>query len=117
MSPKHNLEDHIGSNASFKSNSSTESDTIPFANENAGTIKQRTIRSTNELIQPMLAEGSHSMHTTSSYSMHSSQFSLMPPSGKKEPADVLNDIGNMLANLTDELDAMLEEEKRQGLND
>lgn len=35
----------------------------------------------------------------------------------QEPADVLNDIGNMLANLTDELDAMLEEEKRQGLTD
>lgn len=35
----------------------------------------------------------------------------------KEPVDVLDDIGNMLANLTDELDAMLEEEKRQGLND
>lgn len=34
---------------------------------------------------------------------------------RNEPADVLNDIGNMLANLTDELDAMLEEEKRQGL--
>lgn len=34
-----------------------------------------------------------------------------------EPGDVLNDIGNMLANLTDELDAMLEEEKRQGLTD
>lgn len=34
-----------------------------------------------------------------------------------EPVDVLNDIGNMLANLTDELDAMLEEEKRQGLTD
>ena len=34
-----------------------------------------------------------------------------------EPVDVLNDIGNMLANLTDELDAMLEEEKRQGLSD
>lgn len=34
----------------------------------------------------------------------------------QEPVDVLNDIGNMLANLTDELDAMLEEEKRQGLN-
>lgn len=31
----------------LQSNSSTESDTIPFANENAGTIKQRTIRSTN----------------------------------------------------------------------
>lgn len=37
-------------------------------------------------------------------------------SGRDEPADVLNDIGNMLANLTDELDAMLEEEKRQGLS-
>lgn len=37
-------------------------------------------------------------------------------SSSTEPADVLNDIGNMLANLTDELDAMLEEEKRQGLN-
>lgn len=36
-------------------------------------------------------------------------------SSRNEPADVLNDIGNMLANLTDELDAMLEEEKRQGL--
>ena len=29
---------------------------------------------------------------------------------------MLNDIGNMLTNLTNELDAMLEEEKRQGLN-
>lgn len=37
-------------------------------------------------------------------------------SSNKEPVDVLDDIGNMLANLTDELDAMLEEEKRQGLN-
>jgi len=42
-------------------------------------------------------------------------FRLAAPS--HEPADVLNDIGNMLANLTDELDAMLEEEKRQGLTD
>lgn len=32
-------------------------------------------------------------------------------------SNVLNDIGNMLANLTDELDAMLEQEKRAGLND
>ncbi|XP_037951791.1 uncharacterized protein LOC119682421 isoform X2 [Teleopsis dalmanni] len=36
--------------------------------------------------------------------------------GQKVSANVLNDIGNMLANLTDELDAMLEEEKRVGLN-
>ena len=37
-------------------------------------------------------------------------------SGQKVSVNVLNDIGNMLANLTDELDAMLEEEKRVGLN-
>lgn len=37
----------------------------------------------------------------------------VPP---KVSVNVLNDIGNMLANLTDELDAMLEEEKRVGLN-
>ena len=37
--------------------------------------------------------------------------------GGGDDADVLDDIGNMLANLTDELDAMLEEEKRQGLID
>ncbi|XP_046810332.1 uncharacterized protein LOC111687130 isoform X1 [Lucilia cuprina] len=36
--------------------------------------------------------------------------------GQKVSVNVLNDIGNMLANLTDELDAMLEEEKRVGLN-
>lgn len=36
--------------------------------------------------------------------------------GSKVSVNVLNDIGNMLANLTDELDAMLEEEKRVGLN-
>lgn len=49
--------------------------------------------------------------------MINNTFYFLLDSGKKEPADVLNDIGNMLANLTDELDAMLEEEKRQGLND
>ena len=37
-------------------------------------------------------------------------------SNSTEPVDVLSDIGNMLTNLTNELDAMLEEEKRQGLN-
>lgn len=28
----------------FQSSSSTESDSLPFANENAGTIKQRAVR-------------------------------------------------------------------------
>lgn len=83
-----------GSDASFKSSSSTESDSLPFANENAGTIKQRARCQSNE------------------YPNESKSLSEQG----QEPADVLSDIGNMLANLTDELDAMLEEEKRQGLN-
>lgn len=86
----------------LQSSSSTESDSLPFANENAGTIKQRTGRA-----QEYILNGSNSNIGGHIISHHSSG---------DEPADVLNDIGNMLANLTDELDAMLEEEKRQGLN-
>uniref|UniRef100_A0A0A9ZHV5 Caskin-2 n=1 Tax=Lygus hesperus TaxID=30085 RepID=A0A0A9ZHV5_LYGHE len=98
-----------GSDASFKSSSSTESDSIPFANENAGTIKQRAgNRNPTEFIPTVRVQPPES--STSS--------SLLPPRKPgQEPVDVLNDIGNMLANLTDELDAMLEEEKRQGLTD
>lgn len=74
---------------------------MPFANENAGTIKQRASRA-----QEYMAGGPNS----------GIGGPLINHSNGGEPADVLNDIGNMLANLTDELDAMLEEEKRQGLN-
>lgn len=75
---------------------------MPFANENAGTIKQRAGRGQEYVpTGPNSGIGGHVVNHHSSGS---------------EPADVLNDIGNMLANLTDELDAMLEEEKRQGLN-
>ncbi|XP_061713022.1 caskin-2 isoform X1 [Cydia pomonella] len=111
-----------GSDASFKSSSSTESDSIPFANENAGTIKQN---------RGQIAGRPH----TVDYGRTGIGLTNLPPrnpdikpttphtlpekdEGKStEPVDVLNDIGNMLANLTDELDAMLEEEKRQGLTD
>ncbi|XP_025996410.1 caskin-1 isoform X1 [Solenopsis invicta] len=96
------LQHRNGSDASFKSSSSTESDSLPFANENAGTIKQRTSRA-----QEYMAGGPNSSIGGHIVNHHSNG---------GEPADVLNDIGNMLANLTDELDAMLEEEKRQGLN-
>ncbi|XP_076243660.1 CRK like proto-oncogene, adaptor protein isoform X1 [Calliopsis andreniformis] len=96
------LQHRNGSDASFKSSSSTESDSLPFANENAGTIKQRAAR-TQEY-----ASGNPSNNIQNHVISHHSSGS--------EPTDVLNDIGNMLANLTDELDAMLEEEKRQGLN-
>ncbi|XP_014206021.1 caskin-2 isoform X2 [Copidosoma floridanum] len=105
-----------GSDASFKSNSSTESDSLPFANENAGTIKQRAARAVQEYANSpshMAAaqQQHHNHHNTSS-----SSASVANISSSGEPTDVLSDIGNMLTNLTNELDAMLEEEKRQGLN-
>ncbi|XP_045514615.1 caskin-2 isoform X2 [Pieris brassicae] len=104
-----------GSDASFKSSSSTESDSIPFANDNAGTIKQN---------RSQMAGRPH----TVDYGRTGMGLATLPPrptdkqhiekeEKSTEPVDVLNDIGNMLANLTDELDAMLEEEKRQGLTD
>ncbi|XP_049819840.1 caskin-2 isoform X2 [Aethina tumida] len=114
------LQHRNGSDASFKSSSSTESDSLPFANENAGTIRTR-------------AGGRQTDYGTAPASVKTRAAGLpphpsptpnrqpqggVPPQGagrnqRTEPADVLNDIGNMLANLTDELDAMLEEEKRQ----
>ncbi|XP_054281765.1 uncharacterized protein LOC128999342 isoform X2 [Macrosteles quadrilineatus] len=90
----------------FKSSSSTESDSLPFANENAGTIKQRAVRNVTDFVPPIRVQPPSNENT----------LSISRKEGQ-EPADVLNDIGNMLANLTDELDAMLLEEKRQGLTD
>ncbi|XP_046659983.1 uncharacterized protein LOC124353947 isoform X2 [Homalodisca vitripennis] len=95
-----------GSDASFKSSSSTESDSLPFANENAGTIKQRAVRNVTDYVPPIRVQPPPSENNRS-----------IVRKVDQEPADVLNDIGNMLANLTDELDAMLLEEKRQGLTD
>ncbi|KAH0540987.1 hypothetical protein KQX54_020742 [Cotesia glomerata] len=114
------LQHRNGSDASFKSSSSTESDSLPFANENAGTIKQRVAR-VQEYGQnsPNLSGhimGHHQQHHSHHHHPQHHHHVVGNESGRDEPADVLNDIGNMLANLTDELDAMLEEEKRQGLN-
>ncbi|XP_032570972.1 caskin-2 isoform X2 [Drosophila sechellia] len=175
-----------------KSTSSIDSiDTIPFANENTGTIKQRLLNrqelqgggagnnnvpggghpahlhssssSSSSSSTNTIANIAHSFHSLkSSSSLHdatlarsesmgstasggsalhlrsptldmsnaggsaaepaSSPEAAVPPVAinngvpPKVSVNVLNDIGNMLANLTDELDAMLEEEKRVGLN-
>ncbi|XP_072379129.1 uncharacterized protein ckn isoform X5 [Diabrotica undecimpunctata] len=105
------LQHRNGSDASFKSSSSTESDSLPFANENAGTIRTRAGAGGRQ------AEFSSPKPTRSGLPPHPSPTpNRQQPNvrtQRAEPADVLNDIGNMLANLTDELDAMLEEEKRQ----
>ncbi|KRJ99617.1 caskin-2 isoform X2 [Drosophila yakuba] len=176
-----------------KSTSSIDSiDTIPFANENTGTIKQRLLNrqelqgggvgnnnvpgggghpahlhssssSSSSSSTNTIANIAHSFHSLkSSSSLHDATLarsesmgstasggsalhlrsptldmsnpggSAVEPASSPEAAvptvainngvppkvsvNVLNDIGNMLANLTDELDAMLEEEKRVGLN-
>ncbi|XP_045772207.1 caskin-2 isoform X2 [Maniola jurtina] len=123
-SPPRRYEDdkmRTGSDASFKSSSSTESDSIPFANENAGTIKQNRGQITG---RPHTVDYGRSGIGLSSLPPRNPDIKSNHPlpehkdeNKSTEPVDVLNDIGNMLANLTDELDAMLEEEKRQGLTD
>lgn len=116
------------SNASFKSTSSTDSDSMPFANENAGTIKQRACRPHPGL---SVLDTRNSPHSSPRSSPALRRKEAQPPlrqnpiaavdpasttaakSNSNSPdgtGDVLNDIGNMLANLTDELDAMLEQE-------
>lgn len=107
------LQHRNGSDASFKSSSSTESDSLPFANENAGTIRTRAAAGAGRQAEfsspkpPRAGLPPHPSPTPATRQQPSAR------NQRTEPADVLNDIGNMLANLTDELDAMLEEEKRQ----
>ncbi|XP_050345868.1 caskin-1 isoform X3 [Nymphalis io] len=107
-----------GSDASFKSSSSTESDSIPFANENAGTIKQNRGQIAG---RPHTVDYGRAGIPLANLPRNPDKSNPLPEHKEEnkssEPVDVLNDIGNMLANLTDELDAMLEEEKRQGLAD
>lgn len=113
----------------FQSNSSIDSiDQLPFANDNAGTIKQR-VNQYNQMhtTAQVSHDDSQSKSTTAENTPTNLSSATSPCASRNESKDisqnehssvsVLNDIGNMLANLTDELDAMLEEEKRVGLND
>ncbi|ODN01173.1 Caskin-1, partial [Orchesella cincta] len=86
-----------GSDASFKSSSSTESESIPFANDNAGTIKQQK-------------PGSRVPVPGTLDSLYAPNGASGPTGEHIEAGDVLSDIGNMLADLTDELDAILQQE-------
>lgn len=113
-----------------QSNSSIDSiDQLPFANDNAGTIKQR-VNQYNQMhstANVSLDDSSLSQSKSATADNTPTNLSSATSPCRTEPKDtsqtehasvsVLNDIGNMLANLTDELDAMLEEEKRVGLND
>lgn len=151
-----------------QSNTSLDSiDQIPFANENAGTIKQRggppnmpaayyqqmqrqqqqqpyhhhhqrtmsggadSSGGSDELaelegLESLRIEdddddirvGGSSSNCSSGAALQQQVQAQAPTTAPSDiNANVLSDIGNMLANLTDELDAMLEEEKLAGLND
>jgi len=63
---------------------------IPFANDNAGTIRMRS--------------NSHIV-------LQERERTQQSPAQKRSAGDVLQDIGSMLSDLTDELDAMLKLEK------
>lgn len=112
----------------IQSNSSIDSiDQLPFANDNAGTIKQR-VNQYNQMTHAnpnVSLDEAQSKSTTAENTPTNLSSATSPCASRNEAKEstehasvsVLNDIGNMLANLTDELDAMLEEEKRVGLND
>lgn len=112
-----------------QSNSSIDSiDQLPFANDNAGTIKQRVnqyhqMPHSNTANVP-LEEVSQSKSTTADNTPTNVSLATSPSAShntdlidasqsEHSSVSVLNDIGNMLANLTDELDAMLSMEKEE----
>ncbi|CAG0887736.1 unnamed protein product [Cyprideis torosa] len=104
------------SNASFKSTSSTESDSFPFANDNAGTIK--STKGGGGGTASRVPNGPSPAKVASSAQAAAALRKPGASANGKEAGDVLNDIGNMLADLTDELDAILSNlEARRELED
>ena len=80
----------------LKRNSSFDSESgIPFANEKAGTIRMRS-NSSVRLPDRSLAETNGNMQQP-----------------RRNAGDVLHDIGSMLSDLTDELDAMLKLDREE----
>lgn len=114
------------------STSSTESNTLPFANENVATIKQKVV--TKPPLPTSPPDGHHPQHRTSPNATlrmagpsANYQMGPKPPPRPSNPTvasasgdnlakpslssgDVIDDIEHMLANLSNQLDAMLESE-------
>ncbi|XP_054708642.1 caskin-1-like [Uloborus diversus] len=101
---------------SAESSSSVDSFALPFANESVGTIKQKASRP-----YPTLpAQASHVQRESSLRKTKASEYSTVDDEHEYDvtpeaisPGDVIDDIENMLANLSDQLDAMLDEEQAQ----
>ncbi|KAH9505217.1 hypothetical protein Btru_058980 [Bulinus truncatus] len=98
------------STTSFESNSSIDSNTLPFANENVGTIKQRAANSKPSIVQSMEAEGgqrnvdlnpgvfdneSHRYSNSAPYKSSPSSYSQHIVAGEQTRAPGFN--GNMLS--------------------
>ena len=79
----------------LKRNSSFDSESgIPFANEKAGTIRMRSNSSVRLPDRSLETNGTM-------------------PAPRRNAGDVLHDIGSMLSDLTDELDAMLKLDREE----
>lgn len=121
------------SGGSSGSTSSTESNFLPFANDNGGTIKQRTPRiqqtiatSSENLVSPChqkcipVTTESSSLISSNNLQAHTSDTSGIQ-SNSNDPhhpaGDVIDNIESMLANLTNQLDVMLEKGMLDGPQD
>lgn len=135
--------DSTSSSDSIVSASSVDSNTLPFANENVGTIKQRAPTTKPSIVPINESTDSVTQGNGQGFPSHQRVLPTLPqkagipshlkelgkgprpsvpmkpnasppvpakPKKKKNDEDVLNDIDNMLQGLTEELDAMLEEE-------
>ncbi|XP_058979601.1 uncharacterized protein LOC131802889 isoform X2 [Musca domestica] len=112
--------DSIGSTASGGSVGLTllRSPTLQYAPSQADSVPSLAVVenfNANEISAGSPVEAS-AITNSSACGSDAKNISSSTSKGSKVSVNVLNDIGNMLANLTDELDAMLEEEKRVGLN-
>ncbi|KAG8197526.1 hypothetical protein JTE90_007263 [Oedothorax gibbosus] len=106
------------------STSSTESNCLPFANENVGTIKQRAAKCAANEGSPADSP-SATLRKSSQGSLSSRRSSAVEKKLLKDGSgramehssgatDVIVDIENMLANLSTQLDAMLEYQLNEG---
>lgn len=104
------LQHAFQSSASSSGGSSSSLEQLPFANENCGTIKSRdtaTRKTTTSMSQPQTPRKTLPMTISDCSSSNCDKpMHAVGPNG-----NVLSDIGFMLQNLTDELDAMLDPAK------
>ncbi|XP_076366614.1 uncharacterized protein LOC143255207 isoform X2 [Tachypleus tridentatus] len=101
---------------SNSSASSTDSNSLPFANDNAGTIKQKIIKTDSSQLNqddsvkstPVKRVDKTTFNSPTCRKTHSSD--AHGDEVDDQSRDVIDDIESMLANLSNQLDAMLETE-------